>query len=72
MSTTETYCKAIDMAITCYMREHRMTQGEMAKKLGMSENTLRWKRNGTSDWKLAELVQLAHTCDISMDDVLAI
>ena len=72
MNTTETYCKAIDRNITLYLREQGITQGELARRLGMSENTLRWKRNGSHDWKLSEIVMLAKVCGFSMDEVLAI
>ena len=66
------YCKAIDKVITCYMREHRLTQAEMASKLGISTTTLRWKREGDKEWKLSELVRIAELCHVSLDEVFAI
>lgn len=72
MTTTETYCKAIDREITLFLRDYGVTQGELAKSLGMSENTLRWKRNGKHEWKLSEIVKLAKVMGVSLDEVLAI
>lgn len=72
MNTTEQYRKAIDRVITLHLREQGITQGELARRLGMSENTLRWKRNGKHEWKLADIAKLQDVCGVSIDELFAI
>lgn len=51
--------KAIDMAIGYFMVERGITRGRMAELMGMSRNTLRWKREGKYDWTWSEILRLS-------------
>lgn len=50
---------AIDLAIGYFMAEQKINREQMAQLMDMSTNTLRWKREGKSDWTLSELLHLA-------------
>ena len=51
--------ESIDKAIAHYMVDEALTQEGMAKLLSMTTNTLRWKREGKSDWTWSEILTLA-------------
>nr|WP_315022960.1 helix-turn-helix transcriptional regulator [uncultured Aminipila sp.] len=40
------------------MAEKRMSQSELAKRIGMSENSLSRKLLGTRDFRLAEIIKI--------------
>ena len=60
----------IDEAIAVYLRRSGKTQAELAEKLGMSENTLSWKRRGIREFKLSEVVQIAEITGYSLDEMV--
>lgn len=64
--------KSISAAIAAYMDEHGLTREQMAKELGMSANTLRWKREGKTDWTWSEILRLSSLLDISPDELAGI
>ena len=51
--------ESIDKAIAHYMVDEGLNQEGMAKRLDMTTNTLRWKREGKSDWTWSEILTLA-------------
>lgn len=51
--------KSIDLAIGYFMVEQKITREQMAKLLGMSTNSLRWKREGKKDWTWSEILRLS-------------
>ena len=61
--------KTIDLAIGYFMAEQKITRGQMASMLGMSANTLRWKREGKSDWSLSEILRLSDITGKSLDEL---
>lgn len=50
---------SIDLAIGYFMAEQKINREQMAQLMGMSTNTLRWKREGKNDWTLSEVLHLA-------------
>ena len=62
--------RTIDEAVAAYLRRTGKTQAELAEEIGMSENTLSWKRRGIREFKLSEVARLADICRFSLDDVL--
>lgn len=60
----------IDEAITVYLRRTGKTQAELAKELGMSENTLSWKRRGIREFKLSEAMKVADITGVSLDEMV--
>ncbi|MDR0514657.1 MAG: helix-turn-helix domain-containing protein [Coriobacteriaceae bacterium] len=60
----------IDREIAGHLREKSMTQAALASLLGMSENTLCWKRRGTSEWRMSEVVELADMIGFSLDEAI--
>ena len=65
------YFKALDDAIAQYLRDERMTQAELAAKMGMAPNTFSWKRNGerNKEFKLSEAVCLCDIIGVALDEV---
>ena len=51
--------KSIDLAIGYFMVEQKINRGQMAEMLGMSANSLRWKREGKYDWTWSEILRLS-------------
>ncbi len=62
--------RTIDEAVAAYLRRTGKTQAELAEEIGMSENSLSWKRRGIREFKLSEVARLADICGFSLDDVL--
>ena len=62
--------RTIDEAVAAYLRRTGKTQAELAKEIGMSENSLSWKRRGIREFKLSEVARLADICGFNLDDVL--
>lgn len=60
---------AIDKAISYYMVDNNLTREQMANKLGMSPNTLRWKREGKNEWLLSEVLKLSDITGKSPDEL---
>lgn len=60
---------AIDLAIRYYMAEQEITREQMAKLMGMTANTLRWKREGKTDWTLSEILRLSDLTGKSIDEL---
>lgn len=50
---------SIDTQIGYFMVEQKITKEQMANLLGMSANTLRWKREGKNDWTWQEILLLS-------------
>ena len=59
----------IDEAIAVYLRRTGKTQAELADDLGMSENTLSWKRRGKREFKLSEVMKIAEITGYSLDEM---
>ncbi len=60
---------AVDLAIRYYMAEKEITREQMAKEMGMSANTLRWKREGKTDWTLSEILRLSCLTGKTVDEL---
>ena len=50
---------SIDRNIGYFMVEQKINREQMAALMGMSANTLRWKREGRSEWLLSEVIALS-------------
>lgn len=61
--------KAIDLAIGYFMVEQKINREQMAALLGMSTNTLRWKREGKTDWSWSEILRLSDITGKSPDEL---
>lgn len=61
--------KAIDLAIGYFMVEQKINREQMAALLGMSTNTLRWKREGKKDWSWSEILRLSDITGKSPDEL---
>lgn len=59
----------IDEAIAAYLRRSGKAQAELAKELGMSENTLSWKRRGIREFKFSEVVKVTEITGFSIDEM---
>ena len=69
------YYPALDEAIAAYLRREGKTQGQLAKELGMSENTLSWKRRGyrdgrPQDFTVGEVIRLREIIGAESIDAL--
>lgn len=62
----------MDAAIAAYMRENNMTQAQFASMLGMTENTLSWKRRGykNREFSLGEAAKVACILGTSLDHLV--
>lgn len=60
----------IDEAIAAYLRRTGKTQSELADDLGMSENTLSWKRRGIREFKFSEVIKIAEITGCSLDEMV--
>lgn len=69
MAHSET--QSIDRAIGHYMVDEGIGVGEMAARLGMTANSLRWKRSGKHDWKWSEVLKLSELTGRSIDDLIS-
>ena len=65
----EQVAAAINRAIGYYMADNNLTREQMADKLGMSTNTLRWKREGKNEWLLSEVILLSDITGKSPDEL---
>lgn len=54
------YHKILDEAIRLHLSETGKTQGQLARELGMSEGSLRWKRRGSREFTVAEAARIAN------------
>ena len=63
------YVESIDNAITVFLRRTNSTQGQLAKDLGMVDETLSAKRKGVRDFKVSELVSLSQIIGVSLDEL---
>ena len=62
----------IDKAIGYYMVDEKLTQESMAKRLNMTANTLRWKREGKNDWSWSEILSLSELLGKTPDELAGI
>ena len=53
--------QTIDMAISHFMVDQKINREQMAKLMNMAPNTLRWKREGKTDWSWSEILRI---CDL--------
>ena len=60
---------SIDHTIAYYMVDNKLTQTDMARLLGMSTNTLRWKREGKSGWSWSEILTLSRIVGKTPDEI---
>ncbi len=60
---------SIDKTISYYMVDNKLTREQMAAKMGMSVNTLRWKREGKNEWLLSEVILLSEITGKSPDEL---
>ena len=65
----EEVIRAIDCAISHYIADKKITRDQMAELLGMSANTLRWKREGKNEWLLSEVLKLSDLMGVSLDEL---
>lgn len=64
--------EAIDLAIAYFMAEQKISRGQMAELMEMSANTLRWKREGKTDWTWSELLRLSDITGKSPNELAGI
>lgn len=59
----------LDAEIAAYLRREGITQAELAKQIGMAENTFSWKRRGSMgrEFSLGETARLADLMGKSLD-----
>lgn len=55
------YYDNVDEVVTIFLRRERMTQAELASKVGLSDVQFARKRRGEADWWVAEIIRL---CEI--------
>lgn len=60
---------SIDRAISYYMADNKLTREQMSELMGMSTNTLRWKREGKNEWTLSEILKLSEIVGKSPDEL---
>lgn len=62
----------LDAAIAAYQRERGITQADLAKEMGMAQNTFSWKRRGVgnSEFSLSEAARLADLMGASIDELV--
>lgn len=65
----ELITQSIDRAIGYYMADNKLTREQMAELIGISTNTLRWKREGKNEWLLSEILKLSEITGKSPDDL---
>ena len=67
------YFEALDDAIAAYLNKTGKTKAEFADELGMSANSLRWKRNGENgkEWSLSEAALVCDVIGSDLADVMA-
>jgi len=68
----ESYNPFVDKEIAAYLRINGLTQADLAEKLGMSENSLSWKRRGIREFKSSEITALANLIGFSLDEAFDI
>ena len=71
-SMNEAATIAVDSAISQFISEQKITREKMAKLLGISANTLRWKREGRYDWSWSEILRLCDLLDKSPNELAGI
>ena len=64
------YFSKLDEAIAAYLRRAGKTQAALADELGMSDNSLSWKRRGIREFSLSEAARLADIIGCDLDDVV--
>ena len=64
--------ESIDLAIAYFMAEQKINREQMADLMGMAPNTLRWKREGKTDWSLSELLHLSDITGKSPNELAGI
>lgn len=69
-SDNENHFPVLDRAISIYLLDNKMTQAQLAEKLGMTENTFRWKRQGVREYKTSELLALTDLLGMSLDEAV--
>ena len=62
----------IDKAIGYFMVDEKLTQESMSKRLNMTANTLRWKREGKNDWSWSEILTLCEILGKTPDELAGI
>ena len=62
--------KSIDKRIERFMADQKIGVGEMANLLGMTTNSLRWKRTGKQDWKWSEVLRMSDLMGMSVDELI--
>lgn len=65
----EIITQSIDRAIGYYMTDNKLTREQMAELIGISTNTLRWKREGKNEWLLSEILKLSEITGKSPDEL---
>lgn len=63
------YHTAIDREVTFFLRQNKMTQAQLAEKLGMNQATLAMKRKGVTEFKIGELMKFTQMCGRSLDQI---
>lgn len=62
------YMRNLDVAVASYMREHNVSQGQLAAELGMSENSMSAKMRGVKEFWVGELVTLCEIVGLGLDE----
>ena len=61
--------ESIDLAIGYYMLEQKINREQMASILGMSSNSLRWKREGKTPWTWNEILNISEILGKTPDEL---
>lgn len=66
------YFESLDNAIALYLRKSGKTQAQLAKEVGMAENTFSWKRRGANgkEFSLDEIRTVAKVIGLTSFDGL--
>ena len=67
------YFEALDDAIAVHLNKTGKTKAEFAAEIGMSTNSLRWKRNGENgkEWDLSEAALVCDAIGADLADIMA-
>lgn len=71
LNVDKSIVNAIDCAIADYLKANNVTREAMSQEMGMSSNSLRWKREGKYDWTWAEVLKLSEILGLTVDELTA-
>lgn len=60
---------SIDAAISRFITEKNITKQAFADMLGITTNTLRWKREGSKDWRWSEVLLVSEITGATLEEL---